>query len=79
MRVKHRISAGAITESEGRILLVRYQPSIDVDFWVAPGGGAEGTEDLPATAHRETMEETGIEIRVGQMLYIEEFHDSFTR
>lgn len=77
--MKHRIAAGAIVEHEGRILVVRYNPSSDVDYWVAPGGGAEGTEDLPATAHREAMEETGIDVCVGRMLYVEEFHDSVTR
>ena len=77
--MKHRIAAGAITECEGRVLLVRYQPSRHVEYWVAPGGGAEGTEDLPATARRETMEDTGIDVQVGQMLYVEEFHDAITR
>ena len=77
--MKHRISAGAIIEHEGRILLVRYRAAGGVEFWVAPGGGAEGTEDLPDAARRETKEETGIDIHVDRMLYVEEFHDAVTR
>lgn len=79
LRVKHRISAGAIVEHEGRILLVRYRALGGVDFWVGPGGGAEGTEDLPSTARREAKEETGLDVHIDRMLYVEEFHDTTTR
>ena len=58
--MKHRIAAGVIVEDEGRILLVRHSKPGVYDFWVTPGGGAEGTEDLLATAKREVFEECGL-------------------
>lgn len=42
------------------------------DYWVAPGGGAAGLEGLPATAARETLEETGLVVEVDRLAYVEE-------
>lgn len=77
--MKHRISAGAIVENEGRILMVRHRKAGEYDFWVAPGGGAEGDEDLHATAIREVFEECGLRIEPLQIAYIEEFTRPQTR
>ena len=41
----------------------------EYDFWVAPGGGAEGTEDLLATAKREVFEESGLHVEPLQLEY----------
>jgi 8-oxo-dGTP diphosphatase len=71
----HRISAGAIVESDGRLLLVRHHRPGRYDFWVAPGGGVKGDESLEAAAAREVREETGLEVLVSKLLYIEEFAD----
>jgi len=71
--VRHRISAGVIVDVDDRILLVRHVKPGVYDFWVGPGGGAEGTEDLRATARREALEECGIEVAPQQIAYIEEF------
>ena len=71
--MKYRIAAGVIVENEGRILLVRHLKPGTYDSWVAPGGGAEGTEDLLATAKREVFEETGLHVEPLQLAYIEEF------
>jgi 8-oxo-dGTP pyrophosphatase MutT (NUDIX family) len=68
----HRISAGAITEQEGRFLLVRHVRPGKYDFWVAPGGGVKGDESYEQAATREVWEETGLKVRVGRLLYIED-------
>jgi len=70
--MKHRISAGVIVDVEERILLVRHLKPTVYDFWVAPGGGAEGTEDLRATVQRETREECGLEVEPLQIAYVED-------
>ena len=49
------------------------------DFWVAPGGGAEGTEDLLAAAKREVYEEAGLYIEPLRIAYIEELSTPHTR
>ena len=77
--MKHRIAAGVIVEDEGRVLLVRHRKPGVYDFWVAPGGGAEGTEDLLATARREVFEECGLLVEPLQVAYIEEFSSPSTR
>jgi 8-oxo-dGTP diphosphatase len=77
--MKHRISAGVIVENDNRVLLVRHTKLGVYDFWVAPGGGAEGTEDLLATAKREVFEESGLHVEPMQLAYIEEFSNPSTR
>lgn len=75
----HRISAGALVLREGKILLVRhFRPGIH-DFWVPPGGGVEGAEELSAAAEREAFEETGIRVHAGPLAYIDELFDDQAR
>lgn len=77
--MKHRIAAGVIVENEGRILLVRHRKAGTYDFWVAPGGGAEGGEDLHSTAKREVFEECGLQVEPLKIAYIEEVSNPHTR
>lgn len=70
--MKQRVAAGVIVEHDGRILLVRHCKSGVYDFWVAPGGGAEGGEDLRAAARREVFEESGLHVEPQQIVYIED-------
>lgn len=77
--MKHRIAAGVLLEHEGKILLVRHYKPGKYDFWVAPGGGAEGTEDLRATARREVLEECGLIVEPHAVAYIEEFNSPAQR
>ena len=69
---QYRISAGAIVEHEGRILLVRHVLPGKYDFWVAPGGGVKEDERYEEAAAREVKEETGLAVNVGRLLYIED-------
>ena len=55
-----------------QILLVNHVKAGEYDFWVAPGGGVEGAETLADAAVREVKEESGLDITVGQIAYIEE-------
>jgi ADP-ribose pyrophosphatase YjhB (NUDIX family) len=75
----HRIAAGVIIEDAGRILLVRHYKPGRYDFWVTPGGGAEGNEDLRATAIREAKEESGLDVETSAIAYIEELTTPTTR
>jgi 8-oxo-dGTP diphosphatase len=77
--VTHRISAGVLVEHDQRILLVRCLVPGVFDFWVAPGGGAKGTETLRETARREVREETGLDVEVRDLMYIEELYGGGVR
>ena len=77
--MNHRISAGAFVEHEDRVLLVRHRKEDKYDFWVAPGGGIQGTESLEAAAEREVREETGLNVVAQRVVYVEEFYSPDTR
>jgi 8-oxo-dGTP diphosphatase len=77
--MKHRISVGVIVEDAERLLLVRHMKPGAYDFWVAPGGGVQGTESLTDGARREAREETGLDVEPRVLAYIEELVDPETR
>ncbi|WP_025852154.1 NUDIX hydrolase [Paenibacillus ehimensis] len=58
-------SASVISDSEGRVLLVKH--SYGKNNWDLPGGKTEANESAQETAKREVMEETGLEVEVGQL------------
>jgi 8-oxo-dGTP diphosphatase len=68
----HRISAGAIVIHEDKILLVRYTDSLGKSFLAGPGGGVNIEEPTNRAAVREVREETGLEIRTGKILFVED-------
>jgi len=72
MRKPHRIAAGAIIIKEEKILLVRYRDSQGGSFLVGPGGGLEDDENVIQAVVRETKEETGLTVRPGRILAIED-------
>jgi 8-oxo-dGTP diphosphatase len=72
MERQHRISAGAIVIHEDKILLVRYTDSLGKNFLAGPGGGVNNEESTNRAAVREVLEETGLEIRPGKILFVED-------
>lgn len=57
-----------------RLLMVRHRginPS--GTFWCPPGGGAQFNETAPDALTREFLEETGLEIDIGDLLFVNEF------
>jgi 8-oxo-dGTP diphosphatase len=67
-----RISAGALVEHQGRVLLVHHLRPGRYDFWVAPGGGVKADESYEQAARREVHEETALQVQVGALRYIED-------
>ena len=70
--MKHRIAAGALVVENDRLLVVRHRIVGRYDFWVPPGGGVLGAEELTTAAIRETFEETGLVVEVGALAYVDE-------
>jgi ADP-ribose pyrophosphatase YjhB (NUDIX family) len=70
-----RLAARAIIVEEGRLLLVNAYPDGRSDLWCAPGGGVEAGTDIPTNLAREVREETGLDIAVGPLVLVNEFHE----
>jgi 8-oxo-dGTP diphosphatase len=69
-------AACAVFDPEGRVLLVRH--TYGARNWELPGGGSQAGEDPRATAQRELLEETGLDIEPGPLtgVYYEVAHES---
>lgn len=70
-----RLAVRALILHEDRLLLVNAYPGRRSDLWCAPGGGAEPGQSLPDNLMREVREETGLVVRVGAPVLVNEFHD----
>jgi len=57
-----------IPDEEGKILMVK-QCHEGKNLWMLPGGAIENGENAAEAAVREVLEETGLEIRVGRLLW----------
>lgn len=74
-----RLAARAIIVVQERLLLVNaYRGSAGSGLWCAPGGGVERGQDLHRNVAREVFEETGLEVSVGDLALVNEFHDPRT-
>ncbi len=68
-----RVSARAVVVDEaGRVLLVRHRDG-DREFHVLPGGRIEPGETAAEAARREVLEETGLEVGIGELLWVREY------
>jgi len=67
------ISAAALVIDNNRVLLVHHREPGIFDFWLPPGGKVQGGESIFDCARREVHEETGLQVELGQVLYIQEF------
>jgi 8-oxo-dGTP pyrophosphatase MutT (NUDIX family) len=54
-----------------RILLAKHIAR-DRSYWVLPGGSVEPGEQPEEAAVREAREETGLEVRIGRLLFVEQ-------
>jgi len=62
-----RATAFALARQDDRWLMLRHR-RLDVVRWELPGGHVEAGETLEHTARRETLEETGVDVEIGQLL-----------
>ncbi|UWR00593.1 NUDIX domain-containing protein [Rhodobacteraceae bacterium S2214] len=70
-----RLAVRAVLVHDNRLLLVNAWSGRD-DLWCAPGGGVEPHASLPDNLHREIMEETGLEVAIGEVCLVNEFNDT---
>ena len=67
-----RSAARAIIKQNDSILLVHMENN-DGEFFILPGGGQLHGETLVKALERECLEELGIHITVGKLIYIREY------
>ncbi|MBT3395192.1 NUDIX hydrolase [archaeon] len=72
MAEKIGIRTATIVIKDNRLLLVNSKYS-DGDYYLFPGGGLESNETIEEGAIRETLEETGVEIKIEKLIHINEF------
>ncbi len=71
---KLRVRVCGICVQDHTLLLVNLRNvTHQGDLWCPPGGGMQFGESAEATLRREFLEETGLEVEVGEMLFVNEF------
>lgn len=66
------VRVAGILVRDGRVLLVRHERE-GASYWVVPGGHVEEDEPLEVTLKREFREEIGLEVRVEDIVMINDF------
>ena len=74
MTERLRPAARAVVVRDGHLLVTRNRTPGDTrpDWYLLPGGGQHPGETLAATLVREVREETGVEVRCGDLLWVRE-------
>ena len=67
------VGAGALVETDGRVVLVRRGVEPKIGYWGLPSGYVEADELAEAAAVREMQEETGLEIEIDDLLGVYSF------
>ncbi len=60
---------GAVVIEDGRLLLIRRGRGAYADHWAVPGGRQRRGETMQEAAVRETQEETGLIVEVGDVVW----------
>ena len=68
-----RIRVNGVLIEEKKILMVKHKMSAERDFWSTPGGGMQFGSTAQENLSREFLEETGLNIAVGEFLGINEY------
>jgi|GEM_PF-192376 len=72
------VGAGAVIESDGRLLLLKRAEEPFAGSWGLPSGHVEAAEDPESAAIRETAEETGLQVRSRGLAGVH-YHDDHPR
>jgi RimJ/RimL family protein N-acetyltransferase/8-oxo-dGTP pyrophosphatase MutT (NUDIX family) len=68
-----RISAKAIIERDGKLLVTENGDHLEGSYYLLPGGGQDKKETIEETLKRECMEELGVRIQVCEFAVMREY------
>lgn len=69
-----RTASRALIIQDDHVLAIKYQEN-DKVFYALPGGGQENGESLHRNLKRECLEELGIEVKIGELVFVREWLD----
>ena len=69
-----RVRVAALIVLDGRVVLVKHRAR-DASYYLLPGGGVDYRETLEQALIREVSEETGLQVRIGRPLLINDTID----
>jgi len=64
-----RVAVGALVVHQNKVLLILRGQAPAKGVWAVPGGSVNIGETLQAAAEREVLEETGLQIKAGEVIY----------
>jgi len=64
-----RVAVGALVVYQNKVLLILRGEAPAKGMWAVPGGSVNLGETLQAAAEREVLEETGLQIKAGEVIY----------
>ncbi len=64
-----RVAVGALVVHNNKVLLILRGKAPAKGIWSIPGGSVNLGETLQAAAEREVLEETGLQIQAGEVIY----------
>lgn len=71
-----KVATGAIIEMDGGVVLLKRGIEPAYGKWVVPGGFVDRYETVPDAVARETLEESGLTVRVGALVGVYSYPDS---
>lgn len=67
-----RVSVRGVIIRDGQLLVTRNRDAWG-DYYLLPGGGQHPGETMDSALQRECMEEIGVTVQVGDLLYVREY------